>query len=218
VSLDLVLLKLVQMRRLLPFAELVARVERMIGGAPAALPAPRPALARAKALFEPAATRPPEPAAPKRPVPSAVLRRPEPPLDDPAPAAPPPAGSAEALILAKMIGLCHERPSLAAPLRSATARLEGDTFLIEVPADFVGFGTMHADEYRDLAKKAAGRSLHLKIASGVAAAPAAAAPEEGSFEKLREDAEKEPAVQEALDLFDGRVVDVREAKTSREDA
>ena len=29
---------------------------------------------------------------------------------------------------------------------------------------------------------------------------------------------KEPAVQEALDLFDGRVVDVREAKASREDA
>jgi hypothetical protein len=208
------------MRRLLPFAELVARVERMIGGAPAALPAPRPAAARSAALFEPAATRPPEPAAPKRPVPPAVFRRPETPPDDPAPAAPPPASPAEALILAKMIGLCHERPSLAAPLRSATARLEGDTFTIEVPADFVAFGTMHADEYRDLAKKAAGRSLHLKIASGVAEAPAPAAalPEEGRLKKLREDAEKEPAVQEALDLFDGRVVDVREANTSREDA
>jgi hypothetical protein len=119
-----------------------------------------------------------------------------------------------------MIGLCHGRPSLAAPLRSATARLEGDMFLIEVPADFVAFGTMHADEYRGLAKKAAGRSLHVRIASGVAAAPepAAAAPEEERRLKLREDAEKEPAVQEALDLFDGRVVDVREAKTSGEDA
>ncbi len=218
VALDLVLLKLVQMRRLVPFAELVARVERLIGGAPAALPAARPALARATALFEPAATRPPEPAAPKRPVSPAVFRRPEPLPDDPAPAAPPPAGPAEALILATMIGLCHERPSLAAPLRSATARLEGDTLTIEVPADFVAFGTMHADEYRDLAKKAAGRSLHLKIVSGAASAPGAAAPEDGRLKKLREDAENEPAVQEALDLFDGRVVDVREAKTSREDA
>jgi len=35
---------------------------------------------------------------------------------------------------------------------------------------------------------------------------------------LLEEAEKEPAVQEALDLFDGRVVDVREAKPSGEDA
>ena len=38
------------------------------------------------------------------------------------------------------------------------------------------------------------------------------------LKQLREEAEKEKAVQEALDLFDGRVVDVREAKPSREDA
>jgi hypothetical protein len=34
---------------------------------------------------------------------------------------------------------------------------------------------------------------------------------------MREEAEREPAVQEALDLFDGRVVDVRKAKASREE-
>jgi hypothetical protein len=56
-----------------------------------------------------------------------------------------------------MIGLCQGRPSLAAPLRSATARLEGDTLLVEVPPDFVAFATMHADEYRDLAKRPRGR-------------------------------------------------------------
>ena len=63
VALDLVLLKLVQMRRLVPFAELVARVERMMGGAPAAaLPAARPSSVRAPALLEaPAAS-----AAPRR--------------------------------------------------------------------------------------------------------------------------------------------------------
>jgi hypothetical protein len=123
-----------------------------------------------------------------------------------------------------MIGLCQGRPSLAAPLRSATAQLEGDTLAIEVPADFVAFGTMHADEYRDLAKKAAGRRLQVRISAGGALSPDGPAaslappPDEERRQKLREEAEKEPAVQEALDLFDGRVVDVREAKPSREDA
>ena len=42
VALELALLKLVQMRRLLPFTELVAKVERLAGGAPA-LPASRSA-------------------------------------------------------------------------------------------------------------------------------------------------------------------------------
>jgi DNA polymerase-3 subunit gamma/tau len=217
VALDLVLLKLVQMRRLLPFAELVARVERMIGGAPAALPAPRPAPARAPALFDAPPARSAI-AAPPRP---STPRRAEPPEDDPVPhPALAPAGPAEAL-LAKMIGLCHGRPSVAAPLRSATVRLEGDTLLIEMAADFVAFGTMHADEYRDIAKTAAGKSLRLKIVGvGTAAAdePAAPAPEDERRQRLREEAEKEPAVQEALDLFDGRVVDVRGAKPSMEDA
>jgi hypothetical protein len=31
-------------------------------------------------------------------------------------------------------------------------------------------------------------------------------------ERLRQEAAREPAVQEALDLFDGKVLDVREAK------
>ena len=120
-----------------------------------------------------------------------------------------------------MIGLCQGRPSLAAPLRSAAARLEGDTLAIEVPEDFLAFATMHADELRDLARRAAGRSLHLKIAVGgtaPSAEPASREPAEDRRQTLREEAEKEKAVQEALDLFDGRVVDVREAKTSREDA
>ena len=56
VALDLVLLKLVQMRRLVPFVEVVARVERLLGGRAAptppgaarALPAPRPRSPRAR--------------------------------------------------------------------------------------------------------------------------------------------------------------------------
>jgi DNA polymerase-3 subunit gamma/tau len=202
VALDLALLKLVQVRRLVPFAELVARVERLLGGAPAAaLPAPRPAAPRAPALFD-------EPAAAPRP------SRPA------APPPPPARGPGEAL-LATMIGLSQGRPSLAAPLRAAAARLEGETLLVEVPPDFLAFATIHADEYRDLARKAGGRSLSLKFAAASAAPadepPAAPSPEEERRQKLRGDVEKEPAVQEALDLFDGRVVDVREAEASGED-
>ncbi len=228
VALDLALLKLVQMRRLLPFAEVVARVERLLGGAPVGAPPARPALppASAPAPRPAAAARPVEPAPPPPPGPR---RRPGPrPCPRPPRNRPPPTprhapGRRRALVAA-MVGLCQGRPSLAAPLRSATARLEGDTLLVEVPADFVAFATMHADEYRDLAKKAAGKTLHVKLVAGGAKPPDApdgpvsAAPEEDRRQRLREEAEKEPAVQEALDLFDGRVVDVREAKTSREDA
>ncbi|HYN01891.1 MAG TPA: hypothetical protein VE359_05570, partial [Vicinamibacteria bacterium] len=171
-----------------------------------------PAAVRAPALLE-------APATPARPLPAAA-RRDEPPAD-PRPSSPSAAsGSAESL-LAAMIGLCQGRPSLAAALRSAAARLEGDTLAIEVSEDFLAFATMHADELRDLARRASGRSLVLKIAAGGAAPstePAGREPAEDRRQTLREEAEKEKAVQEALDLFDGRVVDVREAKTSREDA
>jgi DNA polymerase-3 subunit gamma/tau len=208
VALDLVLLKLVQLRRLLPFAELVARVERLAGGAPAAaLPPPRPAAPRTPALFD-------------APAPASRAAAPRPPArpEEPSPASPPsPRGPGDAL-LASMIGLCHGRPSLAAPLRGARARLEGDKLFVEVPADFLEFGRMHADEYRDLARKAAGRTLHVEMSAATAAGPAPApSPEEERRQKLRGEVEKEPAVQEALDLFDGRVVDVREAKASGED-
>jgi len=212
VALDLVLLKLVQLRRLLPFAELVARVERLSGGAPVGAPPPPRILApRAPAVFDGSA------AAPRPAAPHPAARPEEPPL-----AAPPPRPRRpEDALLATMTGLCQGRPSLAAPLRVAGARLEGDKLFVEVPADFLEFGRMHADEYRDLARKAAGRNLHVEIAAAEAALaelPAAAAsPEEERRQKLRGEVEKEPAVQEALDLFDGRVVDVREAKASGED-
>jgi len=211
VALDLVLLKLVQMRRLVPFAELVARVERLLGGAPAgALPAPRLATSRPPTLFD-------GPTAAPRPSPSWPAAR----REGPPPPPPTPTRSPAEALLATIIGLCQGRPSLAAPLRAATARLEGETLVVEVPPDFLAFGTTHADEYGDLARKAAGKSLHLKFAAGGLPAadesPAAPSPEEERQQKLRGEVEKEPAVQEALDLFDGRVVDVREAKASGED-
>jgi hypothetical protein len=105
------------------------------------------------------------------------------------------------------------RPSLAQSLRSARARDEGDTLVIEVPADFSTFASMHLDDYRELARKAAGRPVKVRV-EGSAAAPAAqSAPEEKGKQVLAEQAAQEPAVQEVLDLFGGRVVEVREAKS-----
>jgi DNA polymerase III subunit gamma/tau len=210
VALDLVLLKLVELRRLIPFAELVARVERLAGGGPAAsLPAPRPAAPRSQTLFDA-----PAPAS-RAPAPRPAARAEEPPSPPPSPRGP---GDA---LLAAMIVHCQSRPSLAASLRAARARLEGDTLVVEVPAEFVEVVRSHSDEYREIARKAAGRSLHLEIAAATpapAAEPAAApSAEEERRQRLRGEVEKEPAVQEALDLFDGRVVEVREAKPPGED-
>jgi DNA polymerase III subunit gamma/tau len=196
VTLELALLKLVQMRRLMPFAELVDRVERLAAGAgPAVSPPPRPAPASRTPLFAP--------------VPAAAV-----------PAGPEDAGPAEgaSAILAAMIDLSASRPSLVQALRGASARLEGDTLALEVSPDFSGFADMHVDEYRDLAKRAAGRALKIKIGAGAAAPPPDAPPSPDAIkrDRLRKEVEREPAVQEALDLFDGKVVDVREAKPAKE--
>jgi hypothetical protein len=88
-------------------------------------------------------------------------------------------------------------------------------------ADFVPLVALHADEYRDLLRRAAGRPLAFRPVAGAggeeAEDPGPAGEAESRHKKMREEAEREPAVQEALDLFDGRVVDVRKAKASREE-
>ena len=115
-----------------------------------------------------------------------------------------------------MVLAAQTRPSLLQPLRGATARLEGDTLVLGVAPDWDAFAAMHQDEYRELASKAAGRSVKLRLDAAVAAPPAkeetAPSPTDVRRDRLMKEAQKEPAVQEALDLFDGRLVDVREAK------
>jgi DNA polymerase-3 subunit gamma/tau len=198
VTLELALLKLVQMRRLMPFAELVRKVERLAeGGAPRPAAAPRP---QAPAVA-PSARVPP--AASERPAPAASER--------PAPAAPATMPSSAEELLSAMRGRC--RPSVAQSLRDARAREEGDTLVLEVPADFAVFASSHVQEYQDLARMAAGKPLKVRI---VATQPAAAAEPENPGERRRQqlmaDVSRDPAVQEALDLFGGRVVDVRESE------
>jgi DNA polymerase-3 subunit gamma/tau len=195
VTLELALLKMVQMRRLVPFAELVERVERLAAGRPAAPPAAGGAARSASAV--PARTPPPPPL-----------------LEPPAPA--PGTASGGGAVLVQMASLAQGRPSLAQALRGATAELEGDTLLLEVPPDFAGFASSHLDEYRALATKAAGRPLKLSIAAGTSPPPdAAPSPEDLKRERLVKEASREPAVQEALDLFEGKVVDVWETKPGR---
>ena len=52
--------------------------------------------------------------------------------------------------------------------------------------------------------------------SDLASAPKEPSPSEQKRERLMKEAAREPAVQEALDLFNGKVVDVREAKPAKE--
>jgi hypothetical protein len=115
-----------------------------------------------------------------------------------------------------MAGLAQARPSLAQPLRTAQARDEGDTLVIEVAPDFAALAAMHVDEYRELARAASGRPLKVRI--GAAAPPEAPAPSpvEASRRRLADDAVRAPAVQEALDLFNGKVVEVRATKPAKE--
>jgi DNA polymerase III gamma/tau subunit len=201
VTLEIALLRLVQMRRLLPFAELVARVERMASGA--APPARPPATLAPPAALKRAGMTSPEPQEPPGSAPSGS------------------AGGEDGAVrvLEEMIAKCATRPSLLQPLRSAQARLQGDTLVLEVAPDWSAFASMHADEYRDLARQASSRPLKVQIGAGVPPPPEEApapSPEEVKRQRLRQEAEREPAVQEALDLFEGKVVDVREAKPAKE--
>jgi DNA polymerase-3 subunit gamma/tau len=197
VMLELALLKLVQMRRLMPFAELVSRVERLASGAPAA-PRPQPATAPRPPVQRSldAAPAPQEAATPTAP-----------------PATPPPADEAQA-ILARMLDAVKARPSLAQPLRGAETRLERGVLHLTVAADFAHFAGEHLDEYSQLATQAAGRPVKVQVAGGASPAREEAPSQpELARERLLKEANREPAVQEVLEIFGGRIVDVRESRS-----
>jgi hypothetical protein len=87
-----------------------------------------------------------------------------------------------------------------------------------VHADFAAFAEMHADEYRDLARKALKRAVQVRVVArgGEAESGETAVNQEEARRAQRQaEAAQEPAVQEALDLFGGRIVDVRENEPSR---
>ncbi len=229
VMLELALLKLVQMRRLMPFAELVERVEKLAAGVPMPAPAASAALPSGRRPARPAEENDSVPVPPAVPPPTAAppaaMAAPTvpPPIPaalpiavPPAAAAPPAATPMEAdALLAAMVA--QARPSQASALRASRARREGDVLTLEVTADWHAFATLHQDEYRELARKVAGRPVKVRIAPAEPPPSAAgAAPPSGEDQAKRQqmiaDASREPAIQEALDLFNGKVVDVRESK------
>lgn len=206
VTLELALMKAAQLQRLMPFAELVDRLERMAGGAPlpprAAAPAPMP---------QPARTPAPMPAAPSRSAPAPAPPRVEAPKSPAAPPAPAPSNGVPAgnpaALLAAMMEHAQARPSLAQPLRTASVREEGGVLVVQVAADFAAMALHNQEEYQKLAQKAAGRAVKVRIEGAVP--PPEAARESERRQKMIDEASREPAVQEALDLFNGKVVDVR---------
>jgi DNA polymerase III gamma/tau subunit len=214
VTLELTLMKTAQLQKLMPFTELVDRVERLAGGAPVA---PRAPVAREPQPSVPtrAATPPPAPAGP-RAVPAAAPERAAPAVAAPptsTPAAPP---TSPQEIVAAMLALAQTRPSIAQPLRTATARDDQGVLVIEVGADFGAMAILNQDEYRQLAQKASGRPTKVRIETlRAAAAPGAPDPADAAQKRQRalDEASREPAVQEALDLFNGKVVDVRKERS-----
>ncbi len=215
VTLELALMKAAQLQRLMPFAELVERVDRLAGGAP--LP-PRAASPRPAVSLPPVAPRPTPP--PPRAVAAAAptpVATPSPAPPAPAPASSAPAASGPATspveILAGMLALAQSRPSLAQPLRTATVREDQGVLVLALAPDFVKLAALNEDEYRQMAQKVAGRTTRVRIEAAKTAAdvPAAAATAQKRQQALDE-ASREPAVQEALDLFNGKVVDVRGGK------
>ena len=207
VTLELALLKMAQMRRLMPMAELVARVESLAAGKPlparSSNPAPLPSRSASASLLE----------APPPMAPRPAVAKPE---AAPRPASTPNAPDADSTTTEGLLAAmqAQARPSMAPSIRTASARLEGDTLLLELAPEWAVFAETHQDDYRELARKAAGRPLKVKVAAGAARqerkVPSSA---EDKRRRLVEEATKEPAVQEALDLFGGKVVGVREVES-----
>lgn len=112
-------------------------------------------------------------------------------------------------VLQALKAAASARPSLSTPLKGATARLEGGALVLEPDADYAAFVSSHAADYEELLRRAGAR-LKLRVEAR-AGATAEATPQQKKREELMQEAAADPAVQVTLDLFGGRVVDVREA-------
>jgi DNA polymerase-3 subunit gamma/tau len=237
VSLELALLTLVQLRRLVPFAQLVSRVERLTAGQPALPSSPRrvPAIPASTPTSKPAPGQqaPLPPAGSPEPPPSAL--RSEPPPEpkpasrsasvspsgsSPRPEGPIAAAGAAAELLRGILEQIKGRPTLAQPLRGATPRLEGGTLILSVAPDFMVLAEAHADEYREIAATLVGRPQAVRFVSGAAMtspreadeAPVPPSSEPAATGELEQEALRQPAVQEVLDLFGGKVLGVRRSE------
>ncbi len=193
VTLELALLRMAQMRRLMPVAELVARVEGLAAGLP--LPRSTPPAPAARPVAAPSPSTRSREAAPERPsIPATSASDAD-------------VTTAEGLLAAM---IAQARPSMAPSLKAAVARLDGETLTLEIGAEWAVFADMHQDDYRELVRRAGGRPLKLKIVQGADREGTGAPAEEEKKRRVTEEASKEPAIQEVLDLFGGKVVGVRD--------
>lgn len=216
VSLELALLKLVQLRRLMPFVELVARVERLaagVGPEQISTRAPGPVARRARD------TAPAGPS-PETPAQAAATHTPVQTAPSPGSAGPPdsPDSPDGQHLLARMLEQATGRPSLTQPVRRAAARLDGAILTLSVIPHFLAMAASHCKEYEELARTAAGRKIKVVVEAGQAeqtdeeeSLPA----EEHRRQQLVEQAARDPTVKEVVDLFDGKVVAVQEDKQGR---
>jgi len=210
VTLELALLKAAQLRRLMPLAELTKRLAALEGGE-ALPPAARTTPTERTTTVRSRVAAPERAASPQR------ARRKTEAEEADGPAAAPAASQGEGEILEQIMALAASRPSLVQPLRTATARLTKNELVLTVASDFRAFAEMHADEYRDLAKQALGRAVTVKLDAAQEEEPPAApsSPEDVRRQELMERARQEPAVQQALEMFDGRIADVREDRAPK---
>ena len=209
VALELALLKLVQMRRLLPFAELVAgRTARARGGFLGGLP--RPGRLRARPAGGPRSpatrtvSRPPAHGAAVGP--SRARRRFRAVAPEAVEAPPAPAAGGGGPLRSRRHPRSEDagpetRPSLGQPLRSARGSDRGQHAGPRGLPGLRGLGHLISSEYQDLASKAAGHTLVVEIATAGATAPpapetASPSPERDQAERLHEGGRAEPAVQE----------------------
>ncbi len=216
VTLELALLKLTQMRRLVPFAELVARVERLAAGA---APEDGPPSGRVRLPDAGGAPEVRRTSAPVLPVvsPAATATRT---TTAPRAGAAPEHARAEneseaaldaQAVLADLRAACQTRPTLAMPLRGAQAAFDAGTLVLRVAAEFASMVEGHLDELTEIARKTTGRALKLRLARPEQAPPGAHVPTatEERNARLMSVASDDPAVRDALDLFNGKVVAVR---------
>jgi DNA polymerase III subunit gamma/tau len=172
-SLEMALLRAAQLRRLVSFNELLARVEEYLSGSPrpviTATPSPerpRPALPPAPpAAAVKRLTPPPEEAPTRRQAAAPVEPEPTPGrAPSPTPAANVPAASDDQPAIERLRGALTSRMTLAA-LDAASATIEGDVLRVSVLAANLSFVESERDNFGNLTPKLFGRKLKVVFAA-----------------------------------------------------
>ena len=232
-SLEMALLKAAQLRRLVSFADLVARVEQFLGTSPrpvltASAPSERPRLPAGPALSPPA---PPRRITPPAEEPSTSAPKPAPKVEAPEPAS----GIDSRLSAIDRLREATTGRMLLSALSGASASVEGDSLVIGVAPSQVSFLESERDALSANALKAFGKKLRVVLKPGgqdevddkgpekprparpappaeeskPKPEPRATAPKSADKAALKAKAAADPVVGRTLDLFGGTLLDVK---------